>query len=214
MCLDDGRETPAMALGFFPQRGTDEWTSWAASVRDNVARQVAASETPIVVSCEALSLLRSDTELARLAAMFAPGSTRILLCLRSPEGFLRSWKSHLEHDFFERSNDPSSFAYVEPDTWLVDYDGLVGAYRRRYGADAVTVVDYDDALQRHGSVIPALAAAFFPDGATLPDWESYRLNKSSRPPRRPVKGLARPRHYVRYYTWKAAQAVKHRLRRS
>ena len=214
VCLDDERETPAMALGFFPQRNTEEWATWAASVRENVARQLADSAAPIVVSCEALCLLRSNAELGRLAEMFPPESTRIVLCLRSPEGFLRSWKSHLEHDFFERSNDPASFAYVEPDTWLVDYDSLVGAYRRHYVAHGVTVVDYDTAMTEHGSVIPALASTFFPKDASLPDWETYRLNKSSRPPRKPVKGLARPRHYVRYYTWKTAQAVKHRLRRS
>lgn len=214
VCLDEGRETPAMALGFFPQRGSDEWTAWAASVRDNVTRQLTASSAPIVVSCEALCLLRSDDELARLAEFFAPAPTRILVCLRSPDGFLRSWKSHLEHDFFERSSDPTSFAYVEADSWLVDYDRLLSAYRHRFGPDNVTVVDYDSAMADHGSVIPALAATFFPPDSVLPDWESYRLNKSSRPPRKPVKGLARPRHYVRYYTWKTAQAVKHRLRRS
>lgn len=212
VCMDDGRETPAMALGFFPRRGTDEWAAWAASVRDNVARQIAASPAPIVVSCEALCLLRSDTELARLADMFPPESTRVLLCLRSPEGFLRSWKNHLEHDFFERSSDPASFAYVEADSWLVDYADLRSAYVRCYGD--VTVVDYDAALAEHGSVIPALAATFFPADTALPGWETYRLNKSSRPPRKPVKGLARPRHYLRYYKWKTAQAVKHRLRRS
>jgi hypothetical protein len=213
-CIDDGRQTPAMALEFFPRRGTEEWVAWKESVRHNVAQQVAASQAPIVVSCEALCLLRTDTELARLAELFPPESTRILLCLRSPEGFLRSWKSHLEHDFFQRSTDPTSFAYVENDTWLVDYETLVNGYRHWFGADDVTVVDYDSAMAAHGSVIPALTATFFPVGASLPGWETYRLNKSSRPPRKPMKGFARPRHYFRYYRWKTVQAMKHLLRRS
>ena len=214
VCIDDDRQTPSMSLDFFPRRGTDEWAAWKDSVHQNVPEQVEASETPIVVSCEDLSLLRTDTELARLTRLFTPETTRIVVCLRSPEGFLQSWKNHLEHDFFERSKDPTSFAYVEDDSWLVDYASLVDVYRRHFGVDNVTVIDYESAMAEHGSVIPALAATFLPAGTSLPDWQTYRLNKSSRPPRKPVRGLAKPRHYVRYYKWKTVQGVKHRLRRS
>lgn len=213
LCIDDNRETPAMALGFFPPRGTTEWESWAASVRANVAQQVNGSPTPIVVSCEALSLLRHDAELSRVTDLFPADTTRVVLCLRSPRGFLDSWKSHLEHDFFRRSNDPTSFSYVKEDSWLVDYESLTGAYRRRFGHDNVTIVDYDRAMAEHGSVVPALAATFLPADAALPEWRNYRLNKSTRPPRKPVKGLARPRHYLRYYTWKISRGAKRSLHR-
>ena len=213
VCIDEGRQTPAMALGFFPERGTAEWDTWAGSVRQSVRDQIDASDKPLVVSCEALCLLRTPTEMQRLGELFDPATTHIVLTLRSPEGFLASWKQHLEHDFFRRSSDTSSFAYVNEDSWLVDYAQLRRAYESAFGAP-MTVIDYDDAMARDGSIIPALAASFtdVPLEA-LPDFRTYRLNRSARPPRKPVKGLARPRHYVRYWKWKTAQAIRHRLRR-
>ena len=213
LCIDEGRQTPAMALGFFPERGTPEWQPWAHDVRRSVRDQIDASDRMLVVSCEALCLLRTPTEMQRLAELFDPSTTQVVLTLRSPEGFLASWKQHLEHDFFRRSRDPRSFAYVESDSWLVDYAALTHAYESTF-THKLTVIDYDDVQARDGSVIPSLIASFTdvsPD--ELPDWRTYRLNRSARPPRKPVRGLARPRHYVRYYKWRAAQAIRHRLRR-
>jgi hypothetical protein len=71
------------------------------------------------------------------------------------------------------------------------------------------VIDYDAALAKDESIIPALVATFtdVPLDA-LPDWHTYRLNRSARPPRKPVRGLARPRHYVRWWKWKAQQRLR------
>lgn len=207
-CIDDGRQTPAMALGFFPARGSDDWTTWVGSVRASVRSQVEESDAPIVVSCEALCLLRTPSETARLADLFDPATTEIVLTLRSPQGFLSSWKQHLEHDFFRRSSDPTSFAYVEDDSWLVDYAALEAAYRSVFRG-RFTIIDYDAALAADGSIIPALVAAFTDARLdSLPDWRTYRLNRSARPPRKPVKGLARPRHYVRYWKWRLFQTLR------
>lgn len=215
-CIDEDRQTPAMALGFFPTRPGAEWDTWRRGVLDNVRSQIAVSQQPLYVSCEALCLLRAPSEIARLAGLFEPATTKIVLTLRNPRGFLDSWKQHLEHDFFRRSNDPTSFAYVHDDSWLVDYAALEAAYRAVF-AD-MEVIDYDAALSHDGSIIPALAATFTDRPIDeLPSWDTYRLNRSARPPREPVKGLARPRHYLRWYKWKTAEAVRqrvHRLRRS
>ena len=105
-CIDNNRETPAMALGFFPTRDSAEWNSWRDGVERNVRTQISASDSPIVVSSEALCLLRTPSEIERLSELFDPDTTEIVLTLRSPAGFLGSWKQHLEHDFFRRSNDP------------------------------------------------------------------------------------------------------------
>lgn len=213
LCIDEGRQTPAMALGFFPERGTPEWQPWAHDVRRSVRDQIDASDRMLVVSCEALCLLRTPTEMQRLAELFDPSTTQVVLTLRSPEGFLASWKQHLEHDFFRRSTDKTSFAYVGDDSWLVDYDQLRRIYESAFGSP-MTVIDYDEAMTRDGSIIPSLVATFtdIPLG-DLPDFRTYRLNRSARPPRKPVKGLAGPRHYARYWKWKTAQAIRHRLRR-
>ena len=212
-CIDENRQTPAMALGFFPDRDSPEWQPWVDSVRASVRTQVNASDSPLYVSCEALCLLRTPSEMKRLAELFDPVTTQIVLTIRSAAGFLGSWKQHLEHDFFRRSSDPTSFAYVADDSWLVDYDGLQRAYGATF-ALPVRTIDYDAAMVADGSIIPALVATFTEAPlSSLPEWGAYRLNRSARPPRKPVKGLARPRHYVRYWKWKAAQAVRHRLRR-
>jgi hypothetical protein len=209
-CIDHGRQTPAMALGFFPEHGSDEWTAWRTGVIASVKSQVAAADTPIVVSCEALCLLRTPTEMQRLAELFDPTTTDIVLTLRSPAGFLSSWRQHLEHDFFRRSSDPGSFAYVADDSWLVDYDALKGAYDGAFHG-RLTTIDYDSSLARDGSIIPALVATFTDVSLdSLPEWRTYRLNRSARPPRKPVKGLARPRHYIRWWKWRLVQAVRNR----
>ena len=207
-CIDDGRQTPAMALGFFPERGSDAWEQWRRDVHRSVRLQVDAADSPIVVSCEALCLLRTPTEMRRLAELFDPATTDLVLTLRSPAGFLSSWKQHLEHDFFRRSSDPTSFAYVADDSWLVDYGSLTTVYQSTFRG-RFSVIDYDAALAKDGSIIPALVATFtdVPLDA-LPDWHTYRLNRSARPPRKPVRGLARPRHYVRWWKWKAQQRLR------
>lgn len=211
--IDEGRETPAMTLGFFPDRGSTEWHPWVENVRASVRAQINAFDSPLYVSCEALCLLRTASEMNRLAELFDPDTTQIVLTLRSADGFLRSWKQHLEHDFFRRSSDPSSFAYVADDSWLVDYGALKSAYSAAFGG-RLTIVDYDACLARDGSIIPALVETFSDTPLdALPDWRDYRLNRSARPPRKPVRGLARPRHHVRYWKWKAVQAVRHRLHR-
>ena len=207
-CIDDGRETPAMALGFFPERGSNEWTAWHAGVIESVSSQVAAGDAPIMISCEALCLLRTPTEMQRLAELFDPATTDVVLTLRTPPGFLSSWRQHLEHDFFRRSKDPRSFAYVEDDSWLVDYDSLKNAYTTCFRG-RFTVIDYDACLARDGSIIPALIATFTDASIdSLPEWRTYRLNRSARPPRKPVKGLARPRHYLRWWKWRASRILR------
>lgn len=213
-CIDDGRQTPAMALGFFPERGSEAWMHWRQDVHRSVRSQVDAADTPIVVSCEALCLLRTPSEMQRLAELFDPATTDIVLTLRSRAGFLSSWKQHLEHDFFRRSNDPESFAYVADDSWLVDYESLKKAYAATFRG-RFTVVDYDACLARDGSIIPALVASFTDTTLdALPEWRNYRLNRSARPPRKPVRGLARPRHYVRWWKWKATERLNAVARRN
>lgn len=212
-CIDDGRQTPAMALGFFPERGSEAWMHWRQDVHRSVRSQVDAADTPIVVSCEALCLLRTPSEMQRLAELFDPATTDIVLTLRSRAGFLSSWKQHLEHDFFRRSNDPESFAYVADDSWLVDYESLKNCYATVFQG-RFTVIDYDERLAGDGSIIPALVASFTDTTLdALPEWRNYRLNRSARPPRKPVRGLARPRHYVRWWKWKTTERLNAVARR-
>ena len=79
---------------------------------------------------------------------------------------------------FPPSPHRQSFAYVADDSWLVDYDALLGVYRQMLGADHVVALDYERELQRYGSIIPAILEAIGFDHAQAPGWEDFRLNVS------------------------------------
>ena len=207
ICLDAHKETPAMVYGFFPPRFSEEWFTWAAEVRANIQREIESSNNPILFSCEALCLLRTDSELERLKELFPADRTHIIVALRDPKDFLSSWRKHLRHDFYKKSKDPTSFAYVKKDSWLTDYEELHNAYLKHYG-EHITTINYDRAIALNGSIIPDLAGTFNVDHQTLPEWSNYFLNKSNRPPRQPMKGIARPIHYLRFYMWKAIMKLK------
>lgn len=219
ICIGDGRETPAMHRradrganvdpGALPIRGTPQWEQMVAEVRRSVRDQLTAAGDTFVVSSESLCLLRYGPEIERLAEMFPAGQTTVVVCLRRPADFLRSWRRHLDRDFFEFSNDPTSFAYLEPDSWLVAYDQLIEAYRDVFGPDSVVVVDYDAAMTEHGSTVAGIARTFCSDLSLLPPWHDYVLNTAGNYPRKPVRGISKPRHYRRYFLWIVAQWGRH-----
>lgn len=200
--IDRGENADA---GAPPLRGTPEWDQLRTDVFDNVQQQLAAATSTFVVSSESLSLLRHPSEISRLTQIFPPEHTTVVVCLRTPEDFLSSWKRHLDRDFFEFSKDPTSFAYVQPDSWLVDYEQLLRAYRDGFGQDSVVVVDYDSAISEYESTIPPIARTFCSDLSALPAWDSYILNTKENSPRKPIPGIAKPHHYRRYYLWVVGQ---------
>lgn len=153
--------------------------AWLDAARDHVEQQIASCHTgTIIFSHEDLSYARFDEELDLLRHLLADLPARVILSLRERSAFLRSYGDQLEATGFALSTDPSSFAYVEADSWLADYDSLTAAYRRRFGASSVTLIDYDDELRRHGSVIPAFAALLGLAPASLPKLDGYFLNRS------------------------------------
>jgi len=212
ICLDPHKETPAMVYGFFPPRFSSEWFTWAAEVRANIQREIESSNDPIFFSCEALCLLRTDSELERLKELFPADRTHIIVTLRDPKDFLSSWRKHLRQDFYRESKDPMSFAYVKKDSWLTDYEELHNAYLKHYG-EHITTINYERAIALNGSIIPALASTFHAGQQPLPEWSNFFLNQGNRPPRKPIKGLARPAHYIRFYLWRISIAIKNTIHR-
>ncbi len=76
-------------------------------------------------------------------------------------------------------NDKESHTYMQPDSWLVDYELRLRSYRESFGHDNVIVIDYDREIEKHGSVLPSFidrigaAQEFMPD-----EWEGLWKNKS------------------------------------
>ena len=96
---------------------------------------------------------------------------------------------------------------MKKDSWLANYEELQNAYLKHYG-EHITTINYDRAIALNGSIIPDLAGTFNVDNQSLPEWSNYFLNKSNRPPRPPMKGIARPTHYLRFYMWKVIMKLK------
>jgi hypothetical protein len=153
--------------------------SWQAAARAHVRRQVVEADADLLVYVhEDLSYLRFDDELERLAELFAGRAVSVVAVLRDDDAFLRSYRSQLAGTGFATSDDPTSFAYVEPDSWLLDHEALLDGYRRWFGADHVTVLDYDHLVAVDGTVIPAYAELLGLDRAALPPLDRYHYNAS------------------------------------
>lgn len=151
--------------------------SWQAAAKAHVRETIrTADHDQLVYVHEDLSYLRFEDELERLADLFAGCSLRIVVFLRQPSSFLPSYRSQLLATGFEPSDDPTSFAYLAADSWLLDYDALAAGYCRQFGASNVHVLDYDDAVARDGSVIPAFCDVLGIPRASLPPLDRYRLN--------------------------------------
>lgn len=160
-----------------PETRSRRWLAAAERhVRDMVAAHRRAGDT-LVLSHEDLSYVREDEELERLGSLLADASVRVVVYLREPSGFLASYRQQLEATGFALSDDPASFAYVAPDSWLVDHGSLVGAYQRHFGAAAVRVLPYDELVAADGSVIPAFTDLLGLPRARLPVLDRYRLNR-------------------------------------
>jgi len=125
---------------------------------------------------EDLSYLRHDDEFERLRDLFAGRAVTVVVFLRKRGDFLRSYAAQIEGTGFELSDDPTSFAYVQPDSWLVDYDALLERYRDCFGAANVEVYDYDETVERDGTVIPAFTEVLGIPRSTLPPLDGYFLN--------------------------------------
>jgi hypothetical protein len=160
-----------------PTRGIPQWVDpeWRKHVAELVADQLERDED-LVLSCEALSFLRTSVEVERLARMLTSRDVFILVALRNRTDFLRSWSEHLQRDRYKLSRDPRSFAYVEPDSWLADYEVLLSAYGAVFSNERVRTIDYDVAIAQDGSVIPALMREVVGPDASIPEWRGARKN--------------------------------------
>lgn len=153
--------------------------SWQMAAEAHVRSQVGAPDPEVLVYVhEDLSYLRFDDEFDRLRGLLAGRTVDVVVCLREPAAFLRSYRSQLEGTGFEPSADPTSFAYLEADSWLLDHDAIVSGYRRAFGEAHVTVLDYDEIMASDGTVIPAFTDLLGIARASLPPLDAYRLNRS------------------------------------
>ena len=167
---------PDLALAEAKQRGR-RW----------LREQFAGPQPIAIASHEALSFARTGREVRRLRRILRGRTVTIVLVLREREAFLTSWASQLESmGFSSQSEYRSSVMYVEPDSWLGDSAALVSAYRGVFGHRAVTVLRYEEMVERDGSATPALwQACGLPNvGAeqSLAAWTNVTAERPGPPP--------------------------------
>jgi hypothetical protein len=150
---------------------------------------VSSTTEALVYLHEDLCYLRHEDELEKLRSLLRGRAVTVAVFLRRPDAFLRSYAAQLEGTGFERSDDPTSFAYVQPDSWLVDYDALLDGYRRCFGASNVETFDYDKVVERDGTVIPAFAELLGIPRSSLPPLDGYFLNPNGAHIRLPQEQL-------------------------
>jgi hypothetical protein len=155
----------------------------------------ACSEPRIIFTSEALCWLRHDDEIDRLRTILDIGKNepKVVLYLRNKEDFVRSYTAQIcKVPGRKPSEDPSSVLYVQRDTWLTDYDSLVAAYQRGFGAENVVVIDYDAEMQSVGNVIPSFLKVLGLDPGVELDVTSYFRNTTNpADQRKPLRGARR-----------------------
>ena len=173
LCADGSKQYPTM-------RRIPEWNTehWQEHVGEYVRTQIERPVQTLVIASETLSFLRNPSELSALAALLSPREVSVVVTLREKDDFLRSWGEHLTRDGFVLSDDPTSFAYVKPDSWLADYDDLLGAYRNQFGEDSVHIVNYNVEVALHTSVIPGIMKHIVASTTELPEWHGVFKNSS------------------------------------
>ena len=173
LCADGSKQYPTMRR--IPEWNTEHWQRY---VTQHVLSQVEGPAETLVIASETLSFLRNPAELSALAELLTTREVTVVVTLRERNDYLRSWAEHLTRDGFTLSDDPNSFAYVQPDSWLADYDSLLAAYRNQFGQESVRVVDYEAEIRAHTSVIPGIMKHVVATTDNLPEWHGVFKNSS------------------------------------
>lgn len=121
---------------FGTQKFSYDQTELYEQTRGRIARFVNRSRASLLLfSAEGLSFLRTRRELRKLRSLFPSNlDFRVILVERDAAEWLNSWRKQiLSNPERGLSADPDSALYVEPDTWLVDFEQLKQAYRSEFG---------------------------------------------------------------------------------
>ena len=173
LCMRTDRNLPAR-LSFYDS----VLPSWHESVGAHIVQQLECVEHTCFISSEGLAYLRCEDELATLHRLLGDREIEVVAMLRDREAFLASYRKEMLKHGWRPSTRRDSFAYVEDDTWLIDFDALIGVYTNEFGTDHVTVLSYEESMATHGSTIPAIAAASGLPVDEIPAWNDTWHNAS------------------------------------
>ncbi len=142
-----------------------------AAVDEHYQKALDAGCKEVLWTNEGLYLLDSESEYKRLKQLFALYSDEVacICCFRDRESYRQSYTRQLESLELPLSDDPSSYRYLKPDSWLFDYDRKKELLAAVF--EIVCILDYDA-----GDMVKVfMAAVGYPaEGETA----SLRLNTS------------------------------------
>ncbi len=142
-----------------------------AAVDEHYQKALDAGCKEILWTNEGLYLLDSKSEYKRLKQLFALYSNEVacICCFRDRESYRQSYTRQLESLELTLSDDPRSYRYLKPDSWLFDYDRKKELLASVF--EKVCILDYDA-----GDMVKVfMAAVGYPaEGETA----SLRLNTS------------------------------------
>ncbi|KEO56149.1 hypothetical protein [Thioclava pacifica] len=174
--LRDGLQTVARMTGAMPKAGSMRAFLYRAEIR----RQLKAlpRDGRAVLSAEALCFAREPEEAARLRKVFAKLDLEIVpvICFRNEADWRASWENELQRfaaqmtePFGTGTNDIRGDWYFDP--------AAIMSFREAFGP--VRRIDFDAAVARDGTVLPALLDAL--DVTAQGDLADYRLRQSNPP---------------------------------
>lgn len=140
-----------------------------------------SSASRLIFSSEGISLLRHSDEMDALKRLFPTAHIEIIVFLRDPSEYLRSFAKQIRKDpnTLPKVITSDSFAYTEPDSWLIDYEERLKWFYLAFGRDNVHVVDYDASVRTQGNVIPSFLAAIGIEPMCFAEkWGQYFFNKT------------------------------------
>lgn len=113
------------------------------AVAQHYERAMAAGCEEILWTNEGLFLLNSEAEYLRLKQLFELYSDTVvcICCFREKESFRQSYTRQLASLDLPLSDDPTSYRYLAPDSWLFDYERKKALLQAVF--DEVRLLDYD-----------------------------------------------------------------------
>jgi hypothetical protein len=140
------------------------------------------ASTDLVLSCEALSLMRHTDEVDRLLDLLAThgaGPFEVVVARRDPSTYVPSFK--VAANIIRKSSHADLVPHPAPreireGSWLVDHDARVALWSTRC---TVHVLEYEAEVARHGSIVPAAAAVVGAVPSTDDELSRQWLNTSA-----------------------------------
>jgi len=172
--IRNGLQTPVRLSGTRPALEPKHRRQGLRRVNDHLR---GLPEETALLSAEALSFARMPGELHRIAMLCDGMDWRAVMFLREPAAWLASWQTQVSLGLWAKRPDAvmgSGVLDLGPESWLVDHDAI-----RAFWGNRCAFLDYEDAMAKHGSVIPAFLAEIGLDPGVCPDWGDYYLNSSA-----------------------------------